>query len=522
MQCTGCGHIWFQTGATVDEMRFGGVKLRPAGAVEAAPDSKPRWPVLVGAAALLAACILAAVTVVPWIARTPSGDRVAVLAQTSDTLRRTIQDVTPQGGLDSLIMPLDGDLAGLPQDPKNPLTPEKVSLGMLLFHDPSLGLAGKGKASQEWSCASCHHAGAGFKSGVVQGIGEGGVGFGRHGEARLMQSNYDAQTVDVQPMASPTVLNAAFQSVMLWDGKLGNSTGDNANAAIDATGDRLDPPVVAANAKALAGLETQVIVGGGAHRLPTHRDQIVADLPVYGPLFEAAFGPDSNTPVEDVSHAIAAFERTIVANKSPFQKWLRGDEGAMTLQQLRGAQVFFGKAKCAQCHQGPGLSSAPGADPDSIFFAMGFGDMDMNAMVGTVPDSARLGRGAVTGHPADNYKFKIPQLYNLVDANVMGHGGTFRSVRAVVEYKNAAVPQATVPVAALDRRFEPLHLSEAEVTDLVAFLEQALHDPDLDRFVPAALPTGACLVNADPQSRLDLGCDAPQGQKLARNRKDAP
>ncbi len=523
MECTACDHLWYQTGLPLEK-----TDQAAAAAIitdeTAVPLAKPWWTQGRGlrAAALAGAAMVLAVAVAPVLVARNDTDAQALPPmslqnQASASLRRTIQTAIPNGGLQSLIMPVDGDLASIPQDPKNPLTPEKVTLGMMLFHDPSLGTAGKGDTTEQWSCASCHHAAAGFKSGVIQGIGEGGSGFGNKGEARAKLAGYLEEHLDVQPVTSPAVLNGSFQNVVLWNGQLGNSTHHNTNANTDMAADRLDLPVVAANAKQLGGLETQVIVGGTVHRLPANRDQIVAKHPVYGQLFDAAFGPSDATPIEDVSHAIAAFERTILANKAPFQEWLRGDETAMTLQQLRGASVFFGKGQCAQCHQGPGLSSAVDAGEEDVFFAVGFGDMDMNPMVGVVPEKVRLGRGAVTGRATDNYKFKIPQLYNLADANVFGHGGTFQSLRAVVDYKNAAIAQSGVPIAQLDRRFRPLGLTDLDKQDLVAFLEQALYDPDLDRYVPSTLPTGACAVNADIQSRLDLGCEGPDLQKLARH-----
>jgi cytochrome c peroxidase len=77
----------------------------------------------------------------------------------------------------------------------------------------------------------------------------------------------------------------------------------------------------------------------------------------------------------------------------------------------------------------------------------------------------------------------------------------------VIEYKNAAVAQnAAVPASRLAAQFIPLGLTEDEIADLVAFIESALHDPNLNRYVPASLPSGNCPVVNDGQSRIDLGC----------------
>lgn len=100
----------------------------------------------------------------------------------------------------------------------------------------------------------------------------------------------------------------------------------------------------------------------------------------------------------------------------------------------------------------------------------------------------------------------MPTLYNLADTNVFGHGGSFSSIRAVVQYKNAASSQKDIPASALDQRFVPLGLSDQEVNDLVVFLQSALHDPNLKRYVPESLPSGNCITVADDQSKIDMGC----------------
>jgi cytochrome c peroxidase len=77
----------------------------------------------------------------------------------------------------------------------------------------------------------------------------------------------------------------------------------------------------------------------------------------------------------------------------------------------------------------------------------------------------------------------------------------------VVEYKNAAVPQADIPEEYLDSRFVPLNLTPKEVDELVSFLEGGLYDADLMRYVPETLPSGNCVTNADLLSRSETGCD---------------
>ena len=199
----------------------------------------------------------------------------------------------------------------------------------------------------------------------------------------------------------------------------------------------------------------------------------------------------------DAGKAMAAFERTVIANRAPFQRWLRGERRALGDEALRGAELFFGEAGCIDCHRGPALSSEPGATADQLFFALGFDDLDRDdaLIAGPITDADRHGRGGFTGDAHENYRFKIPPLYNLTDADVFGHGASFGSVREVIEYKRAGAPQNhRVPYEVLDVRFRPLSLTEADVDALVAFLEDGLNDPDLDRYEPTRVPSGGCVI----------------------------
>ena len=140
--------------------------------------------------------------------------------------------------------------------------------------------------------------------------------------------------------------------------------------------------------------------------------------------------------------------------------------------------------------------------------AVGFADLDTTdpRVHGTVTDVEARGRGGFTGRSEDDFKFKVPSLYNLADAPFYGHGASFNSVRDVVAYKNAGVPQKADVRAQLDSRFQPLGLTDEEIDDLTAFLETGLYDAELDRYVPDSLPTLNCFPNADSASITDLGC----------------
>ena len=413
---------------------------------------------------------------------------------------------SPTQSKDFYLLPESDDFNNIPQDRLNPLTQAKVDAGKLIFHDPAFATEGVALRAKTWSCATCHHARAGFKSGLIQGLGEGGEGFGLKGETRAWHDpETGTQDADVQPVTSPTVLNVAYQDVMLWNGALGNASNGIINVGIDSDRLMTEGTPKEANREGLSGIETQAIAGTGVHRILGFPPEL--ESTDYYQMLLDAFPEFSRNELDKAStRAIAAFERTILANQAPFQKWLRGDESAMSAREISGAQVFFGEGGCVACHQGPALSSPVGATEDQVFFAIGFSDLDVNEVIGEIADSVRLGRGGLTGISADNYKFKVPQLYNLADIDVFGHGGSFSSVKEVVEYKNAGVAQNEASITNLDYRFAPLNLSPTQIDDLVEFLEVSLRDPDLMRYEPSSLPSGLCVINNDSTSRADLGC----------------
>lgn len=444
-----------------------------------------------------------------------SEEELPIVESSLSTQLMTTLDEQVDGGAAGLILPQSSDFSNIPSDPNNTLTQEKVQLGMMLFHETAIATEGvHGELANTWSCASCHHVGAGFKSGIVQGIGEGGLGFGVAGEMRVLAEGFDKSSEDpsfipdVQPLASPSILNTAFQEVMLWNGQFGDQDGGlvNSDLPVDVLATADTPK--SENTRGLAGLEIQAIAGTKVHRLNTFDNSFVQQNIEYQLLYEAAFPENGDDILENMGKAIAAYERTVLANQAPFQRWLHGDDAALTDQEKRGGLLFFGKAGCSNCHTGPALSSKVGAISQEVFMAIGFADLDTSDpnITGAVTENDAKGRGGFTGRAEDNYKFKVPQLYNLKDSNVFGHGGSFTSVRQVVLYKNAGVSQKRLADDLLDERFVPLNLNEDEIDALVAFLEEGLYDPNLERYTPDALPSGSCFPVADAQSVVDLNC----------------
>ena len=426
-------------------------------------------------------------------------DRMPTLVELDNQLENSIQGKSPNGTLDFYVLPNENDLHLIPQDPKNPLTPQKVELGKLMYHDTGLGQdpmkeAGRGT----YSCASCHVSEAGFRPGNFQGIADGGVNFGIGGEDRVKNTLYSDDELDVQSARPLSMVNVAYVSNTFWNGQFG---GGNINEGTEDVWDLRDDTEL--NHLGFEGIETQNMDGLIAHRITINKELL--DEYGYTFLFDQVF---ADVPVEErytiktASLAFSAYIRTILANRAPFQDWLKGDREALGYEEKKGAILFFEKAQCIQCHYNQNLGS-------SEFHALGVTDMDQIPSYNTSPDDRRnLGRGGFTLQPEDNYRFKVPGIYNLQGANFYFHGASKTSIRDLVEYKNAAQSEnSRVPQDLISSKFKPIGLTEEEKYHLIAFLENGLQDPDLKRYVPTSVLSGNCFPNADEASQLDLGCN---------------
>ena len=415
-----------------------------------------------------------------------------------DELKALMSLRSPTKSYDFYILPESSDFAKIPQDPRNPLTKDKVDLGKFLFHETYLADNAKlSIGAKSYSCASCHHASGGFQAGRIQGISEGGLGFGLKGEGRYADPSYPVDSLDIQPIKSPTVLNSAYQELMLWNGQFG-AVGMNIGTEHQWT----DGTPKAVNKMGFQGVETQAIAGMGVHRMDC-RENMITGTP-YKALFDKAYrhiDPSLRYDVVRAALAIAAYERTILATDAPFQKWLKGDNKAMSALQIDGATLFFGKAECYKCHTGPALNSME-------FYALGMNDLEGPDILGNGLDLAtRKGRGGFTGKEIDDFKFKVPQLYSLKYNPTLGHGSSFKSIRDLIAYKNKAKSENIgVPHAKLAEEFAPLGLTELEIDALTTFLEEALDDPNLVRYEPSSVPSGNCIPNNDSVSKIDRGC----------------
>src|SRR6267142_3130932 len=312
-----------------------------------------------------------------------------------------------------------------------------------------------------------------------------------------------------------------------------------------------------------------------AHRMQDFESAEIQKVPAFVKLFRDAFPAEAaqadaannmNLLISDntVLRARASFMRTLVTRNTPFDKFLAGDNGALTEGQRRGAKLFFtaatsGGAGCFSCHSGPMLNKQPN-DPDVTgtgqfveenFFNIGLSDHPVQALNRSArndPTFIDNGRREITGRDSDVFKFRATTMRQLKGSRFFFHNGAFTSVRDVVEYFNAGVPQNPVTGAAstLTPRFtnprgpgspRGLGLTEDEVNAITDFLENALFDPTFVNFDPnsttdtmqpnardltysvyrpdlAALgakdgfmPSGRPISNNDPLSRRDAGLE---------------
>jgi hypothetical protein len=275
-----------------------------------------------------------------------------------------------------------------------------------------------------------------------------------------------------------------------------------------------------------------------AHRMIGFQSAELLKIPAFVKLFREAFPEeaaeadarnDMTMLVNDVTElrAQATFLRTVVTRNTPFDRFLAGNNDALTSAQRRGARLFFtpaeggaGGAGCSGCHSGPALNkqhddpdvAGVGAFVEQNFHNVGIGDHPVQALTALARgrlDAARrgsdgfpyhaedTGREEITQQAGDRFKFRTMTLRQLKDARTFFHNGSFTRIRDVVEYFNAGIPQDATAAAAgnLSQRFtnprgpgypRGLGLSKDQVDDLTDFLENALYDPAFVKFDPSS------------------------------------
>ena len=413
-------------------------------------------------------------------------------------LKRLISTASPTGNYRSFILPSEDELDDIPQDIRNPLTPVKVELGKMLFFDTGLARGARFSGGVgTYSCATCHIPEAGFRAGAPQGVADGGRGFGINGEGRLKVSEYLESDLDVQSARPLSLINVAHVTNTFWNGQFGGS-GVNVGTE-DVWAKKVGTE---RNRLGFEAIETQNIEGVETHRFE-YDEELLEELG-YIELFDESFPEiqdEQRYSSFTASLALSAYIRTINSSQAPFQRYLKGDSDAMSYGEKEGASLFFGKARCASCHYEANMGSTE-------FHALGVKDMYQRSSFNTSADDPRnLGRGGFTLNSEDNYKFRVPPIYNMGDSPFYFHGSSKLTLEQVVDYKISAQSEnPNIPNSLLSEKFRPIDLTEGERDALLQFLLKSLRDPNLVRFKPDAVPSGNCFPNNDYDSQVDLGC----------------
>lgn len=340
--------------------------------------------------------------------------------------------------------PLGQSLTRFPEDafphPADNLpTPARVELGRLLFFDPVLS------ANRKVACASCH-------------LPERALADSRHVGAALA-----VPTGGVLPRSTPTVFNVRFQHSQFWDGRA----------------DSLE-------ALALMPVENELEMGSS-------REKAVADVaavPAYQTLFQDAYATDVNESA--LRRAIASFLRSVTANQAPVDKYLAGDERALSNDAAQGFNLFFGKARCSRCHYLPLFAGTEGPS----FVATEF-------RITGIPERGKeqltrdVGRAGVSGLPESEaselrHAFKAPTLRNIDKTAPYMHNGAFDTLEQVLDFYDRG-PEArgyTVPNLDFVMQPGPLNLSVDEKRQLLVFLREGLTDLSGLPGVPSSVPSG--------------------------------
>ncbi len=259
--------------------------------------------------------------------------------------------------------------SALADEPIQPIRPvqqvnlAQVELGKKLYFDPRLSKSGF------ISCNSCHNLSMGGTDNLKTSIGD-----------RWQQG----------PINAPTVLNSSMNVAQFWDGR-------------------------AADLKAQAG--GPIANPGEMASTHTLAVDVLTSIPAYVTEFKQVFGTDTIT-IDEVTQAIAEFEKTLVTPNSRFDQWLLGNKAALTANELDGYKLFKNSG-CIACHNGPAVGG-------SSFQKMGVVEPYKT-------DNPAEGLSAVSGKDADRFMFKVPTLRNVEMTYPYFHDGEAQTLTEAVD-----------------------------------------------------------------------------------------
>ena len=333
----------------------------------------------------------------------------------------------------------------------NPTTKEKIELGRMLFYDPILS------GNKDVSCASCHHPEFGYAESLELPIGVNGKGFGsaRH----FVQPN----DIPFSKRNAPALVNTAFNGIdvnedympeeapMFWDSR-----------------------VKSLEVQALKPIQQLEEMRGrhiGEHDILQIIIKRLKAIPEYNQLFKTAFNEDEAITEANIGKALASFQRSLVANNSRFDEFMRGNAAALTQSEKEGMQLFM-ESGCARCHNGPMLS-------------------DFKPHVLGVADNEKL--GFIDSGINNSFAFRTPTLRNLRFSAPYMHSGKLKTLEQVLTFyedlHGKPLPNANIKKEQLDTLAIQTRVAFKNIPRIVEFLN-TLNDDKFDRKVPDAVPSG--------------------------------
>jgi len=276
----------------------------------------------------------------------------------------------------------------LPKVPaENVMSRAKVELGRHLFYDTRLS------ANETQSCASCHIQLLAFTDGLGQARGS---------------------TGEIHPRSSMSLANIAYASTLTW----------------------ANPNLRLLEQQALVPIFGEEPVEMGMAGKEAEMNARLKASQVYPELFEQAF-PDESDPVtlDGVTRALAAFQRSLISVNSPYDRYLRGDDDAISPEALVGESLFFSEQlECFHCHGGPFFTSSMDYEGKGFaeieFFNTGLYNLDG---AGSYPEP-NTGVHTFTGDPRDMGRFRAPTLRNIAVTAPYMHDGSILTLEEVVEH----------------------------------------------------------------------------------------
>ncbi len=328
---------------------------------------------------------------------------------------------------------------------------DKIELGRLLFFDPILS------GDKDVACATCHHPKNGYAEFRDISIGVNGKGFAN--KRTFNQPN----TIPFVKRNAHTVLNTAFNGIdtlnryqpeeapMFWDSRVKSLE----TQAIE--------PIKALEEMRGSHFTDVDILEKVVNRLKS--------IPEYQKLFKKAFPENDSISIENIGKAIADFERTLIANNSDFDKYMRGDSTAISLAEKEGFKIFK-EVGCINCHNGSMFS-----------------DFKMHVL--SVPENEKLDS---IDHGFENqFAFRTPTLRNLRFTAPYMHNGTLPTLEKALEfYEDLTFKKSRNPninPTKIDTLAQGLTLRMKDMSLIISFLN-TLNDDGFDKTVPESVPSG--------------------------------